>query len=336
MKKKIGLIYTGGTIGMKANTKGKLAPVDLDHPSTYIPNLHLLDAEIYVESVDPPIDSSDMQPSSWIDLVERIERNAEVYDGWVILHGTDTMAFTASALSFMTLGLRKPIVLTGSQLPLGVLRTDAVENMMSALEYACMDDGDGLPLIQEVAVYFEYKLYRGNRVYKRSSNEFNAFSSPNFPALAESGVQVRVRENLLWRTPYESVEFQKEVNSAVGVVTIYPGLDFDQMPALPHWKVLLLRTFGAGNVPSSEPFTNYLLRLSENGTIIVNTSQCVSGAVVPGLYESSSNLDRVSVLSGADLTFESALTKSMILLAQNLTKEEFEVKFSASLCGERT
>ena len=321
---------------MKSNASGKLAPVNFEELKRSIPELSLLPAELDVHTMDPPIDSSDMDSSHWIELVKVIEREYERCDGFVILHGTDTMAFTASALSFLLPGIRKPVVLTGSQLPLGVLRTDAVENVLSALEYATLEAQDGRPMIQEVAVYFEYKLYRGNRVYKRSSNDFDAFSSPNYPYLARSGVQVRVEEEHLWRTPLKSPQFLKKVGNAVGVVTLYPGLDFNAMPVLPHWKVLLLRTYGAGNVPSTPEFANYLTRLANNGTVVINTSQCVSGSVMPGLYESSSAMDHVSVLSAGDLTFEAALTKTMVLLGMPFEKEAFQVKFLASLCGERS
>jgi hypothetical protein len=200
--RKICLIYTGGTIGMKQNPNGKLAPVDFDQLRASIPALELLPIELDVVTVDKPVDSSEMQPEGWIDLVERIEKHYQDYDGFVLLHGTDTMAYTASALSFLIQGLKKPIIITGSQLPVGVLRTDATENLLSALEFAAMER-DGEALIQEVCIYFEYKLYRGNRAYKRSSNEFDAFSSPNYPALAESGVRMSVYDELLWK-PVES------------------------------------------------------------------------------------------------------------------------------------
>lgn len=334
--KRIVLIYTGGTIGMKANASGKLAPVNFEELKRFIPELGLLQANLEVHTLEPPIDSSDMDGSHWVALVEIIEREYHNCDGFVILHGTDTMAFTASALSFLMPGIRKPVVLTGSQLPLGVLRTDAVENVLSALEYATLEDQDGAPLVQEVAVYFEYKLYRGNRVYKRSSNDFDAFSSPNYPYLARSGVQVRVEPDRLWRTKLPEPSFQKKVGNALGVVTLFPGLDFSTMPVLSHWNVLLLRTYGAGNVPSTPAFAQYLSRLSANGTLVINTSQCVSGSVFPGLYESSSSLEHATVLSAGDLTFESALTKTMVLLGQSLDHEAFQVKFSASLCGERS
>jgi L-asparaginase len=253
----------------------------------------------------------------------------------VILHGTDTMAYTACALSFMIQGLRKPVIITGSQLPVGVLRTDAVENLVSAFEFAAMVDENDNGLIQEVCIYFEYQLLRGNRAYKRSSNEFDAFSSPNFPALAESGVKVTVANELLWKSKGPLL-FQKKLAQEVGVVTLYPGLIYDQLPVLKHWKVLLLRTFGAGNAPRSNQFLKFLQEVEKNGTIIVNTSQCVSGSVVPGLYDSSSTLEQVKMLSANDMTFESALVKAMVLLGQELSEEEFRSKFTTSLSGELT
>jgi L-asparaginase len=333
MMRKICLIYTGGTIGMKQNPNGKLAPVDFDQLRASIPSLDLLPIQLEVNTVAHPVDSSEMQPEGWIDLVERIEANYDAFDGFVILHGTDTMAYTASALSFMIQGLKKPIIITGSQLPVGVLRTDATENLLSALEFAAMER-DGVPLIQEVCIYFEYKLYRGNRAYKRSSNEFNAFSSPNYPALGESGVRMTVYEELLWKTPAHTATFQKSLDAAVGVVTLYPGLQFDQLPVLQDWKVLLLRTFGAGNAPNSPAFIEFLSRCEKSGVQIINTSQCVSGRIVPGLYDSSSAIERFNVLSASDMTFESALVKSMVLLGQGLSQNEFAVKFSTSIAGE--
>ncbi len=331
--RKICLIYTGGTIGMKQNLNGKLAPVDFDQLRASIPALALLPIELDVVTVDKPVDSSEMQPEGWIDLVERIEKNYQDYDGFVLLHGTDTMAYTASALSFLIEGLKKPIIITGSQLPVGVLRTDATENLLSALEFAAMER-EGEALIHEVCIYFEYKLYRGNRAYKRSSNEFNAFSSPNYPALAESGVRMSVHEELLWK-PVESIlRFQKKVDPSVGVVTLYPGLDFTKVPVLDDWKVVLLRTFGAGNAPNTPEFIDFLQRCEEGGVQIINTTQCVNGRIVPGLYDSSSALEQFNTLSAKDMTFESALVKTMVLLGQNLDQDEFIIKFSESLSGE--
>ena len=254
-------------------------------------------------------------------------------DGMVVLHGTDTMAYTACALSFMFEGLQKPIIITGSQLPVGVLRTDAVENIVSAFEFAALTEEDGSAVIQEVAIYFEYELLRGNRAYKRSSNEFNAFSSPNYPPLASSGVRLSVNKELLWRSK-KTYALKSGIDTSVGVVTLYPGLDFDQLPHLPHWRVLVLRTFGAGNAPKSPSFLEFLKRVEKNGTIIVNTSQCVSGSVLPGLYDSSSALEEVKMLNAKDMTFESALVKSMVLLGQGNSVADFHIKFPLSLAGE--
>ena len=333
--RKIALIYTGGTIGMRQNASGKLTPMDFDGVTEKVPSLGLLPIEIVPRALRNPIDSSEMVPEVWVELVEVIQEMISEVDGFVILHGTDTMAYTACALSFMIQGLQKPIIITGSQLPVGVLRTDAVENLVSAFEFAAMCNENGFPLIREVCIYFEYQLLRGNRAYKRSSNEFDAFSSPNFPALATSGVKVHLSEELLWNSHGE-LRFQKSVGTGVGVVTLYPGLDFDTLPVLKGWKVLLIRTFGAGNAPKTPSFLNFLRRLEKNGTIIVNTSQCVSGSVVPGLYDSSSALEEVNMLSAKDMTFESALVKSMILLGEGLSEGEFRIKFSSSIAGELT
>ena len=274
--RKICLIYTGGTIGMRQNVNGKLAPVDFEELRKNIPALRLLPIELEVKTMDRPLDSSEMDPTVWADLATEIYGLHDLFDGFVVLHGTDTMAFTASALSFMLRGLKKPVIITGSQLPVGVLRTDAVENLLSALEFAAMEES-GTAVIQEVCIYFEYKLYRGNRSYKRSSNEFNAFSSPNFPSLAESGVRMTVHKELLWRSSKTKLELHKGFSNDVGVVTLYPGLNFNALQVQSNWRILLLRTFGAGNAPNSPDFIEFLSRCSDNGTVIVNTSQCVSG-----------------------------------------------------------
>lgn len=333
--RKIALIYTGGTIGMRQNEAGKLSPMNFEGVTDKIPSLGLLPIDIVPRALSRPIDSSEMVPEIWVELIEVIEEMMDEVDGFVILHGTDTMAYTACALSFMIRGLQKPVVITGSQLPVGVLRTDAVENLVSAFEFAAMCNENGFPLVREVCIYFEYQLLRGNRAYKRSSNEFDAFSSPNFPALATSGVKVQLAQELLWESP-GPLQFQKQLGTGVGVVTLYPGLDFDTLPALKGWNVLLIRTFGAGNAPKSAAFLRFLRRLEKNGTIIVNTSQCVSGSVVPGLYDSSSALEEVNMLSAKDMTFESALVKSMVLLGEELSEREFRIKFSSSLAGELT
>lgn len=331
--RKIALIYTGGTIGMRQNQRGKLAPMDFESVAEKIPALQLLPIEILPVTLENPIDSSEMVPKVWQELAEVINELMDRVDGMVVLHGTDTMAYTACALSFMFEGLQKPIIITGSQLPVGVLRTDAVENIVSAFEFAALAEENGSAVIREVAIYFEYELLRGNRAYKRSSNEFNAFSSPNYPPLARSGVRLSVNKELLWRSE-KSYQLRSGIDTSVGVVTLYPGLDFDQLPHLPHWKVLVLRTFGAGNAPKSPSFSEFLKRVEKNGTIIVNTSQCVSGSVIPGLYDSSSALEEVKMLNAKDMTFESALVKSMVLLGQNNSLADFQIKFPLSLAGE--
>ena len=331
--RKIALIYTGGTIGMRQNSQAKLAPMDFESVAEKIPALKLLPIEIVPVTLDHPIDSSEMVPAVWQELATVIDDLMDSVDGMVVLHGTDTMAYTACALSFMFEGLQKPIIITGSQLPVGVLRTDAVENIVSAFEFAALAEEDGSAVIREVAIYFEYELLRGNRAYKRSSNEFNAFSSPNYPPLASSGVRLSVNKELLWRSK-KTYALKSGIDTSVGVVTLYPGLDFDQLPHLPHWKVLVLRTFGAGNAPKSSSFLEFLKRVEKNGTIIVNTSQCVSGSVLPGLYDSSSALEEVKMLNAKDMTFESALVKSMVLLGQGNSMADFHSKFPLSLAGE--
>lgn len=331
--KKIALIYTGGTIGMQANAQGQLAPVHFEDLRAMLPAMDLLPGALQWFSLEEPVDSSNMTHRHWVELVELVEENYHDFDGFVVLHGSDTMAYTASALSFMIRNLDKPIILTGSQLPLGVLRTDAVENLITSVELALQSDASGAPLIQEVAIYFEYTLLRGNRAYKRSSNEFNAFSSPNYPALLESGVKIKVNKEALLR-PKGPVSFHKAVSNAVGVITLYPGLDWDNLTPLAHWQVVLLRSFGAGNVQNTPAFSRFLTKCQEKNIVVLNSSQCVSGAVLPGEYESSAPLDGFKVLGINDMTFEAALVKAMVILGELKEGDDFAQLFGLSLAGE--
>jgi L-asparaginase len=278
-----------------------------------------------------------MDPKAWTKMADIIAENYEQYDGFVILHGSDTMAFTASALSFMLQGLRKPVILTGSQLPIGTIRTDGKENLITAIEIAADKDEKGAAIVQEVAVYFEYSLYRGNRCSKISANQFEAFASPNYTELAKAGVNIAYNFNQLFRTNLPDFKYYSQLNTNVGLLKIYPGFPAAGYASLfdtDTIKALVIETFGAGNAPSDQAFRNYIQDYLQQGGIIVNVTQCSSGAVQQGKYQTSSFFNEVGVVSGKDLTTEAAITKLMHLVGQNISKEEVIEKLNHSLCGE--
>ena len=338
---KLLLIYTGGTIGMiKDYETSALRPFDFENIKERIPELQLVDCQLETVSFEQPIDSSDMTPDSWRRIAEIIENHYEDHDGFVVLTGTDTMSYTASALSFMLEYLRKPVIFTGSQLPIGDLRTDAKENLITAIQVASARE-NGVPRIQEVALYFEYKLYRANRTTKVSSEQFEAFESPNFPNLAESGVHLTFNDALLRRLrPDESgmeLTVRKEMSSDVLILKLFPGITDTTVRHLlstPGLKGVVLETYGAGNAPTAAWFLDCLSEAIEKGVHIVNVTQCVSGSVLQGLYEASSKMRRMGVLSGRDITTESALAKLRYLLTFDLTREEFKTHFERPLRGE--
>jgi L-asparaginase len=309
------LIYTGGTIGMINDpVSGELKSFDFKHMYNQIPELNRLPATIHSASIEKPIDSSEMTPGHWLDLVKIIEKNYANYDGFVILHGSDTMAYTASALSFLIQGTKKPIILTGSQLPIGTIRTDGKENLITAIEIAAQKDEYNQSVVQEVCVYFEYSLYRGNRSSKVSANQFQAFRSPNYPPLAVAGVHIDYDFDKLYRSTDKTITFWKTIDNQVGLLKLYPGLPVEAYQSLfdlTKFKALVLETFGSGNASSSPVFQSYIRTYIEAGGIVLNISQCSSGAVEQGKYETSSFFQKVGVISGADMTTEAALTKLM-------------------------
>ncbi|CAG5078674.1 asparaginase [Parvicella tangerina] len=337
MQRKILLIYTGGTIGMINDPKsGVLKPFDFAHLMDEIPELKRLDCIIETESFQEPIDSSNMTPDTWVKLVKMIERNYEKYDGFVILHGTDTMAFTASAVSYMIENLKKPIVFTGSQLPIGIIRTDGKENLITAIEIASAYAGE-FPLIPEVSVYFEYKLYRGNRTTKLSANHFNAFESFNFPILAEAGIEIAYNLDDVLPFPEGETVFRYGIENDIFILKLYPGISKKLVHHFfnaPEIKGVVLETFGAGNATSYEWFLGELREAIAKGVIIVNVTQCKMGSVNQSKYETGKGLEEIGLISAGDMTSEAAITKLMYLLGNYERNESIKTLFQQNLVGE--
>lgn len=329
------VIYTGGTIGMIADAKGVLVPFNFEQITENVPELKRLNYRLTVHSFEPLIDSSNMTPAIWIDLAELIEKNYAQFDGFVILHGSDTMAYTASALSFMLENLAKPVVLTGSQLPINEIRTDAKENLITALEIAAAKK-KGKAAAPEVSIYFDYKLFRGNRAVKYNSSQFEAFGSPNYPPLAEAGVHLKFNKNYILKPSGHPLKVHRQIDSAIAVLKIFPGITPNVVKAIltSDCKAIVIETFGTGNTSTQPWFLDMLREAISNGKLILDISQCQQGTVELGLYETSNYLKEMGVISGYDMTFEAAMTKLMHLLGTENNMEVVAELLEVDLCGE--
>jgi L-asparaginase len=339
---KVLLISTGGTITMvREQTSGALVPADLETFKAFMPELFAGSIQVDIQAFDPMIDSSDIGPDSWRRMAEMVYDHYEEYDGFVILHGTDTMSYSASALSFMLENLGKPVVFTGSQLPVGVLRSDARENLLTAIEIAAEQDEEGNAVVPEVAIYFEDRLFRANRTTKRNAEHFSAFNSYNYPALAKAGVHITYQPHLIhYSDPNLPLTLHTEFDTRVAVLKLFPGIQPEVVRSLlrtPGLRGVALETFGAGNAPSAEWLYDELKAAVDRGILIVNKTQCNTGSVEMGLYAVSLNLMRAGVLSGYDITTEALLTKMMLLLGEHPDDlERVRALIGTSLCGEVT
>ncbi len=333
------VLYTGGTIGMMQDPKtGALVPFDFDNIYSHLPVLRNFGYQIDFYSFNPLIDSSNMQPEFWVRLADKIAENYEQYDGFVVLHGSDTMAYSASALSFMLENLNKPVVFTGSQLPMGVVRTDGRENFLAAIEIAAAKEED-TAIVPEVSIFFQNQLMRGNRTTKFNAENFNAFASGNFPSLAEVGVHIKYNKEKILKPNFKKLKVHTNLDRNIGILKLFPGISVDfvrNILKMTELKALVLETFGSGNATTAPWFLESLKEAIDRGLIILNITQCKSGSVEMGRYETSLDMARIGVVSGHDMTTESAVAKLMYLIGEGFHHDEVIQLLQTSIRGEMT
>ena len=331
------IIYTGGTIGMVQDESGTFVPFDFELIQRNLPDLSRLNYQQTVHSFNPIIDSSNMTPEIWLEMARLIRDNYDNYDGFVILHGSDTMAFSASVLSFLLEGLQKPVIFSGSQLPIGEIRTDARENMMTALEIASAKH-NGKAIVQEVCILFDNKLFRGNRSFKYNSAKFEAFRSPNYPVLAEAGIHLKYNFDALMNNSDKEFISHNHLDNSVAVLKLFPGISSSTIKAIINSDVrsVVMETFGSGNTTTEKWFLDLLSDAIRNGKNILNISQCKVGSVELGRYETSQGLKSIGVLNGYDMTFEAAVTKFMYLQGELADQDAVAYWIEKDLRGELT
>jgi L-asparaginase len=339
MKSKVLLIYTGGTIGMMQDSKtGQLKPFDFKHLSEQIPELNKFDVTLSSVAFEKPIDSSDMNPEVWLSIATIIEKNYDKHDGFVILHGSDTMSFTASALSFILEDLNKPVILTGSQLPIGTIRTDGKENLITAIEIAAAKE-KGKPVVSEVCIYFEYQLYRGNRTHKFNAEHFQAFQSSNYPILAEAGVHLKYNHTALKKNDAKKLKVHTALNPDIAILKLFPGITKNVIEAILNIKDIkgiILETFGSGNASTQPWFIELVKKAIDGGIVILNVTQCNAGKVEQGKYATSAAFTSIGVIGGNDITTEAAVAKLMYVLGKTSNKKEIRKLLESDLRGEIT